>query len=461
MKHHPASFRDPSGFIFKHDGSLYRQVNSCFGESFDQFLRCGLYSKLVDRGYLVAHEDVTDTDVPRQDGCHRVLKPTFLPYISYPYEWSFSQLKDAAMLTLRIQTLALAHGFTLKDASAYNIQFLDGKPVLIDTLSLEPHTEGAPWVAYRQFCQHFLAPLALMALVDVDLGMLTLHHIDGVPLALASKLLPAKTRFNVGLQAHIHVHARLQSRHAGDSAGDKAGSAQSTLTRKGIQAIVESLASCVKKLEWRMPPTEWGDYYDNTNYSEDSASRKRALVEEFLGAVEGPVRVIQDLGANTGEFSRIAAKYAPLVVSQDIDPAAVEQNYARVKTSGPTNVLPLRQDLFAPAPAIGWANREREAFISRASCDVVLALALIHHLAISNNVPLEDVAQLFAELAAWAIVEFVPKSDSQVSRLLATREDVFPNYTEAGFEAAFGVFFQIADKRPIPDSDRTLYLLRR
>ena len=168
----PSSFRDPSGFVFAENGRVYRQINNGFAEHFDQFMSSGLYDVLVSKGYLVAHEDVTASNIQRGPDCYRVIAPEIIPYIAYPYEWSFSQLQDAAMLTLRIQTVALQHGYILKDASAYNVQFKDGKPVFIDTLSFEPYVEGAPWVAYRQFCQHFLAPLAFRARVYVGLGKL-------------------------------------------------------------------------------------------------------------------------------------------------------------------------------------------------------------------------------------------------------------------------------------------------
>lgn len=469
----PSSFRDPSGFVFSHDGTIFRQINESFAAAFDRFIESGLYQALADKGYLVSHEDVTASDVPRQPGCYKVIAPQQLPYISYPYEWSFSQLKDAAMLTLRIQTVALKHGFVLKDASAYNIQFIDGKPVFIDTLSFEPYEEGNPWVAYRQFCQHFLAPLALMSYVDVDLGKLLVTHIDGVPLALASKLLPTRTRLSYALQAHIHLHAKLQSDYA-DAAGDS-DSADSTsnsttssatkaskakLSSSGLQAIVESLASIVRKLEWKPPKTEWGDYYDHTNYSDDSTSRKQELVSQLLSSIEQPLNIVHDLGANTGEYSRIAAKHADMVISQDIDPVAVERNYRQVKSSEPRNVLPLLQDLFSPSPAIGWANEERESFRQRGRCDALLALALVHHLAISNNTPLDRIAALFAELADWLIIEFVPKSDSQVIRLLETRQDIFPSYTEEGFEQAFGQYFEITQKESVTGSERSLYLMK-
>ena len=462
-----SSFRDPSGFIFKHQNTIYRQVNTVFGNTFDWFFGSDLYHELVDKDYLLSHETVTSTNVPRTESCHRIVRPAQLPYISYPYEWCFSQLKDAAMLTLRIQTIALKYGWNLKDASAYNVQFVNGRPVFIDLLSFEPYREGEPWVAYRQFCQHFLAPLALMHYVDVGLAKLLVSNIDGIPLDTASRLLPFKTRVNMSLQTHIHLHAKFQSSYS-DIVAEKSSNQKKKaprggrkISRAGLQGIVESLASAIRCLHLPNSKTEWGNYYNETNYSDAAGRAKRDLVSGFLDSIQEPLDVIQDLGSNTGEFSRIATAHAKLVVSQDIDPIAVEKNYLRQKEEKEAlNLLPLLQDLSAPAPAIGWANAERESFIDRAKCDVVMALALTHHLAIGNNVPLEQSAALFAQMGRWLIIEFVPKSDSQVIRMLTTREDIFPTYNEAGFEAAFEEHFTVERWEAIEGSDRVLYLMR-
>ena len=210
---HNASFRDPSGFLFTRDGVLYRQVNQVYAEDYRKLMDSGLYAKLVKAGLLIPHTEV-DIEPANKKLAFKVLCPEYVPFISYPYEWSFGQLKDAALATLSIQKRALKAGMVLKDASAYNIQFQRGKPTLIDTLSFEIYQEGEPWVAYRQFCQHFLAPLALMAYQDVRLSQLLRVYIDGIPLDLASELLPARTRWNLGLATHIHLHARAQKRYA-------------------------------------------------------------------------------------------------------------------------------------------------------------------------------------------------------------------------------------------------------
>ena len=461
-----SSFRDPSGFIFRYENNIYRQVNRVFAEDFDRFIESGLYQTLVDKGYLLAHEVVSDASVPRADSCHCILKPTQLAYISYPYEWCFSQLQDAAMLTLRIQTVALKYGFSLKDASAYNVQFVAGRPVFIDTLSFAPYHEGEPWSAYLQFCKHFLAPLALMAYVDVGLSKLLIANIDGIPLETASRLLPLRTRLSMGLQTHLHLHAKFQSSYSDiakqrkDQKAVKVGISAKRISKTGLQGIVESLAGAVRRLKPKQYDTEWANYYDETNYSDTASLAKRELVEKFLVEINEPLNIIQDLGSNTGEFSRIAAKYATLVVSQDIDPVAVEKNYLHLKQEGSaTNVLPLLQDLGAPAPAIGWANAERDSLVQRAQCDVLMALALVHHLAIGNNVPFGQIANFFSHLGEWLIIEFVPKTDSQVIRMLTTREDIFVDYDKQGFESAFTEYFTIKKSEPIHGSKRVLYLM--
>lgn len=450
-----ASFRDPSGFIFRRDGVLYRQVNRAYRPAYEALMASGLYARLVEKGALVAHEEV-DLPAPEPALADRILRPEPLPFISYPYEWSFSQLKDAALLTLRIARRALAAGMTLKDASAYNIQFRDGRPVLIDTLSFDLHREGEPWEAYRQFCRHFLAPLALAAHVDVRLTQLLRANIDGVPLDLAARLLPAATRLDLtGLGLHIHTHARVQERTAASPASGGEGR---KMSRKQLGLILEGLEATVEKLKWKPAGTEWGDYYQATNYSDEALRQKAELTGRMLAAADP--RLVWDIGANNGYFSRIAAGRGAFTVSSDIDPVAVEKNYLQVKAEKEKNLLPLLIDLTNPSPAIGWENRERSAFLERGPADLTLALALIHHLAIANNLPLAMLARFFAVRGKWALIEFVPKADSQVQRLLAARKDIFDAYDEPGFEAAFGEHFTIVEKTPIPGTVRTLYLLR-
>ena len=449
-----ASFRDPGGFLFRHDGRLYRQVNESCADDFRMLHESGLYDILVEKNLLIPHTDAP-LDLAMTDQAHCVIEPELVSFISYPYEWCFSQLKDAALITLRVQKLALKRGMCLKDASAYNIQFHRGRPVLIDTLSLTAYREGEPWVAYRQFCQHFLAPLALMALRDVRLGALLRTNIDGVPLDLAARLMPMRTRLSPGLLMHLHAHAASQKKHE-DS---RKSARKATVTMQGLSGIIDSLRGVISKLNWKPAGTEWGAYYSDTNYSDEALARKRELVGQLLSQTSA--RSVWDMGANNGFFSRVASEQGIPTVSSDIDPVAVEMNWREVKEKGEENLLPLLMDLTNPSPDLGWDHAERSSLLGRGPADVVLALALIHHLAISNNVPLAWLARFFARAGRWLILEFVPKSDSQVERLLATREDVFPDYTREGLESAFSENFEIVRSEPIEGSERILYLLRR
>ncbi len=448
----PSSFRDPSGFCFLQDGSLYRQVNLIYKENYDHLIDSGLYRNLVGSGLLVAHEEVA-ADYARTGDAYKILKPEMIPFISYPYEWCFSQLKDAALATLETQKRALDFGMTLKDSSAYNIQFMGGRPVLVDTLSLEEYREGQTWVGYRQFCQHFLAPLALMSYRDIRLNQLLRVYLDGTPLDLASSLLPRRTWLRFSLLSHIHLHARSQ-RHFADRTVNTRGRQMSKL---GFAGLIDSLRSSVKKLHWRPKGTEWAQYYENTSYSRDALQEKTQLVAEFLA--ETNPDMVWDLGANMGLFSRIASDQGIRTISFDVDPAAVEKNYLECVEKGETNILPLLLDLTNPSPGIGWENDERTSILERGPADTALALALVHHLAISNNLPLRNIARFFNRICNSLIIEFVPKSDAQVQRLLSTREDVFPNYTQQDFEHELGRHFTIRKSARITDSTRTLYLM--
>jgi len=452
-----SSFRDPSGFLFEHEGVIYRQVNRVYQNDFNHLIDSGLYSALVDDELLIRHEE-TEIEAPNSICAFKVILPEQIPFVSYPYEWCFSQLKHAALLTLRIQKKALDYSMTLKDSSAYNIQFVDGKPILIDTLSFTIYREGKPWDAYRQFCQHFLAPLSLMAKVDVRISQLLKNYIDGIPLDLASKMLPWISRMDPSLLMHIHMHASAQ-RHYADKKIERS-SVSRQMTKTQMLGLIDSLEAAVGKLKWRSDNTEWADYYDAAaHYSDQATQHKKEIIRAYLDQIQ--VEEVWDLGANQGVFSRIASQRGIPTLAFDIDPGAVEQNYLNVVKNGEKNLLPLVLDLTNPSPSLGWNNTEREAFTARGPANAVMALALVHHLAIGNNVPLPSIASFFQQLGKWLIIEFVPKTDPQVEILLATREDIFQNYDQENFEAEFKEKFQIIDSIPVRGTQRQIYLMEK
>ena len=454
---HHASFRDPAGFVFTNQGELLRQINPVGRPDYDALMASGLYDKLVQAGDLVRHEEVDPALSP--DGrASLVVRPERVAFVSYPYEWSFSQLKDAALLTLRLQKAAVEHGLSLKDATAYNVAYDQGRPRWIDTLSFERLTPGRPWIAYRQFCQFFLAPLAVMSYVDVRLLQLLRSHLDGMPLELASRLLPASTRLRPGILTHVHLQAAAERRVA-EGAPRLEMRRSSTMSATASAGILDSLERTVRGLGWRPAKTTWGDYYGATNYTDTAFAHKRDIVSEAIDRI-GP-RSIWDLGANDGTFSRLGSDRGIHTVAFDVDPVAVEKNYRRVVERGERQLLPLLLDLTNPSARSGWAHEERESFADRGPADLVLALAVVHHLAIAHNLPLPRIAEFFGRIARALVVEFVPKGDSQLQRMLATREDIFERYSRADFEAAFAAWFTIEQVIPVRDAERIMFVMKR
>lgn len=456
LSRNASSFRDPNGFVFERDGELYRQVNVAYRPHYDHLMASGLAGSLTDAGLLIAHEEV-DAEAWQPEAAYRILRPERVPFVSYPYEWCFSQWRDAALLTLEVQERALGAEMSLKDASAYNVQFRGARPVFIDTLSFELYEEGRPWVAYRQFCQHFLAPLALWSRVDSTLGRLMRTNIDGVPLELASRLLPWRTWLNPDLLIHVHLHARLQRKYSGSGAS----SPREGFSRRSMRNLLASLRAAIEKLRWapRGGTAGWAEYTRECSYSDAARGQKRELVKTFLDRIKPGV--VWDLGANTGEYSRVAADRGATTIAIDLDPACVERNYREAAARGDAQLLPLVMDLSNPSPAIGWQHQERMSLLDRGPADAVMALALAHHLAIAHNVPLTQIADFLQKAGRWLIVEFVPKDDPQARRLLASRDDIFDTYDRGNFEAAFRNWFAIESAESIADSGRTLYLMRR
>ncbi|MFZ4520888.1 MAG: hypothetical protein ACOYNC_04250 [Bacteroidales bacterium] len=454
IKVQQSSFRDPSGFLFHEDGRLLRQVNACYKDDYELLMSSGLFRELVGKKLLIPHTEITGHQ--GADGkAFKVLEPERVAFISYPYEWSFSQLKAAAVVTLEIQIIALRHGMTLKDATAYNIQFHHGKPIFIDTLSFDTYREGKPWEAYKQFCQHFLAPLALMSHTDIRLNQLLKVYMDGIPLDLASKLLPFKTKMSFSTLMHVHLHAKTQTKY--ESKGSAGKSIK--IKQSNLEALIVSLLGAVKKFKLIAQNTEWGEYYTFTNYTDRSFTSKKEIIGKYVKEIN-PL-TLWDLGANNGEFTRIAAEQGVNCVAFDIDPLAVDSNYRHVTKEHIVNILPLVMDLTNPSPSIGWNNEERMGFKERPLPDAVIALAIIHHLAISNNLPFNKIAGFLSELSENLIIEFVPKSDSQVKILLESRKDIFGAYDEEHFIREFELFFNILGKEKVIDSERTVFRMKR
>jgi len=454
IKKHPSSFRDPSGFIFADQETIFRQINQSYQSDYQQLMNSGLYQKLVEKKLLVTHQEIKSTNFYSDQG-YKIIQPQRLNFISYPYEWCFGQLKAAALATLQIQKTALNFKMSLKDASSYNLQFLNGQPIFIDTLSFEKYSVGQPWVAYRQFCQHFVAPLALMKYKDLRLNQLFRIFVDGVPLDLASSLLPFSTKFKFSLLTHLHLHAKSQKHFADKSINKKT----KKMNWRALRGLIDSLENTINNLELPKSHTEWGEYYSFTNYSPTAFEDKKNIIKNLLKEIRP--KTVWDLGANDGLFSRLASQQDIETIAFDIDLLAVEKNYRQIVKNKEKGLLPLFIDLTNPIPSLGWQNQERASLLKRGPAEMIMALALIHHFTISNNTPFVKSAEFFSQLGHSLIIEFIPKNDSKVQKLLATREDIFSDYNQIAFENAFKKYFLIKKIIKIKDSNRIIYLMEK
>ena len=448
-RRHPASFKDPSGFVFESNGKIRRQVNRIYQSEYDHLMSSGLYQKLVDQSLLIPHIEL-EGNLTQTDDWYKTIQPDQIDFITYAYEWCFEQLKDAALLTLQTLRISLDYGMILKDATPYNIQFQKGKPVFIDTLSFEKYDPLHPWVAYRQFCQHFLFPLYLEFYLKADFQKIMTTYMDGIPVEIVSKMLPLKSNLSLGVWLHVYTQNTFRN-------STKSKSEEIRFNKKKLLNLISHLESIIKRFVVKKSTT-WSNYYEETILGNDYLANKEVLFLDFIKDLR--VGTALDLGANEGHFSKFLAARNVKVVATDSDSRTVGNLYQFVREHGVANILPLVLDVSNPSPALGFNSNERSAFHDRIKTELVLALALIHHLVIGKNISLERVAGYFARISKWLLIEFVPRDDPKVEQMMASRKDVFGEYTEETFEACFEFYFETRKREKIKDTNRILYLMK-
>ncbi len=446
----PSSYRDNAGFVFEKDGQVYRQIHPQYEAHYNSLVKSGLYDELVKKNWLIPHTEMDDADANAGQG--RIIHPEQIPFISYPYEWSFDMWKDAALLTLRIATAALQKNMMLKDATPFNIQFRNGKPVFIDTLSFENYEAGKPWVAYRQFTECFLGPLLLMHYCHPDTNRFFAVYPNGIPIDMLVSLLPGRSRWNMHSFLHIHLQAKFSGKQK-QQTGDK-----QNFSKQKLQHLLKGLEVFVEKISFKKIKTTWDDYYTGTILGEAYLKAKTTLVRSFINYID--FKTVIDLGANDGHFS-LLFNNDKKVIATDLDPNCINELYLQIKQTGRSNILPLINNLTTPSPAIGWNNAERPSISARLQADLVLALALVHHLAIASNVPLGLIADWLAPMSEFLIIEFVPKSDEKVKLLLQNREDIFDSYSLEHLRSVFSKHFKIIKEENIAETGRVLFLMKR
>jgi hypothetical protein len=448
----PSSYRDNDGFVFKQDGKYYRLIKPSYFSHYDLLMNSGLYKSLVDAGRLVQHEETDAATFQTNIDC-KIILPEQIPFISYPYEWSFDMWRDAAIVTLKIALQSLNFGMILKDATPFNIQFFKGRPVFIDTLSFEKYEEGTSWIAYHQFCECFLGPLLLMHYGHRDLGKLFMIYPNGIPLDVVKSILPFKSKFNVHVYLHIWLQAKMTAKPKRNEAEKKEFSIQK------LGTLLNGLTSFVSGLSQKQIKSTWDDYYTDTILGNQYLEAKKLIVKKFVDTI--PFKTVIDLGANDGYFSLLLKDKAENIIATDFDSNCINELYRKIRKDKIKNIVPLVSALNTPSPSIGWNNEERTSLTYRLNADLVLALALVHHLAIAANIPLEFIVKWLSEIGTYLIIEFVPKSDEKVKQLLANREDIFDAYNLESFKNIFYQFYEILSEEKVGGTKRVLFLMKR
>ena len=455
------SFRDPKGHVFSRGSEIFRTISPLGVEGYLRARDSGLLSELESRGWLVPGREIDPRSAAAAglDGA-MVLQHPRLPFISFPYEWPFAALKDAALLHLDLNLECLERGFSLSDASAYNIQFDGHRPRFIDLLSIQPYAEGEPWFGYRQFCEQFLNPMLLTARLGIPHHAWYRGSLEGIPAVDLAPMLRLRDRLDWRIFSHVILQARLQRASQTDPTRSSTSARRIKLSRNSYRAILTQLRDWISRLTTRHTgKTTWADYAQSNTYSGNEYIEKRAAIAEFCGRTQPDL--LWDIGCNTGDFSAVALQSgARQCIGFDADQGALDQAYARAKSQS-LNFLPLYQDLANPSPSQGWDEAERPGVQARRGADALLALAIIHHLAIGRNVPLPDAVRWLVSLAPQGVIEFVPKTDPTVRMMLALRHDIFADYTEEAFAAALANQASVVAARQVTATGRKLFTYQR
>jgi hypothetical protein len=453
----PGSFRDPESRVFYAGDEVYRALSADGLSDFEAVRASGL----LDDGRVVATEQVEDMSALKGLLVHEpaaVLRHERIPFVSYPYEWTFSMLKDAALLQLDLLLDALGHDLVLKDSTPYNVQFKGARPVFVDVGSFERVREGEPWVGYRQFCMLYLYPLLLQSVKEVPFRPWLRGAIDGITPTQMRGLMSFRDRFRRGVFTNVFLHARLEARYA-DRPDQVKQEVKRVFKKELFVANVRKMRKLVERLEWDPPKGVWTAYGERNSYTDDDARRKDDFVREVAGSREWGL--VWDIGANNGRYSRIAAEGARSVLAVDADEGPVELLYRDMKAEQNEKILTLAMNLADPSPGLGWRGLERRALPERGKPDLVLALALVHHVAISANVPVREFIDWLASLGSALVIEFPTREDPMVKKLLAPKRDgLHPDYEISFFERCLAEAFEVERSERLESGTRVLYYAR-
>lgn len=452
------SFRDPEARVFYDTGRILRGLSEDAAAADSAARGAGIVDRLVESGVLVDNWLVPDVPAPEGVPGAAVIESRRLPVISYPGEWSFAMLKDAALATLDANLMSLESGFILKDASAFNVAFEGMHPVILDAASLEPFGDSGVWNAYGQFCDHFLAPLLLEAYAGIPFQQMLSTAIEGIPITDLDRLLRGRSRYRKGVLTHVRLRSRLERRADSMDTESRREVGTTSLPRAAVIASVRKMRKLVARLESGADST-WAAYEGALPYADEGAADKEDFVREAAVRARSTGTAL-DVGANAGRFTKLLAEHFDQVVAIDNDPGAIDALYRIDDERARTRVVPLVVDITNPTPAFGWRGAERKPFVDRVRPDFSTWLAVVHHLCLGQGIPLPEVMDLIAEVGREAVVEFVDPSDPMARRITATRRSSSAPYDRDRFEELARERFAVVASRRVA-ATRTLYHLRR
>lgn len=457
MSRHPASFRDPAGHVHERNGKVYRTVLPWGAERYRAVRDSGFLEQATASGRLIEGREVDSAMLGGEepDAVH-LLEHPHLAFVSHPYEWSFSGLRAAALLTLDLHLDALSCGVTLSDASAYNVQFVGPRPVFIDYLSFVPYEPGQVWLGYRQFCEQFLNPLLLTAKAGVAFQAWYRGGPEGISAGDLAALLPIRARLDPRVALHVLLRGRLERRV---TAQDTARARAVRLPKSALVNKLRSMRGWIAKLAPRTRATPWEAYDRSAHYTPEEHARKVRFVGDAIAAARPGV--VWDLGCNAGAYAEVALTHgAGLVIGFEPDSGAVDAAFGRAVENG-LNFLPLAVDVTNPSPDLGWQQRERAGMAARRNADAVLCLALLHHLVLGRNLPLAQVIEWLVGLAPRGVLEFVPKEDPMAAQLIALKADIAPEYTHEAVGDLLAARARVEQTAVVTSSGRALYAWNR
>ena len=461
------SFRDPSGRVYLvGDGTggrrVVRGLTATTAATVERLLAEPFFGRLLADGDVVNTRALCPDDpvaaAVMDRGWAAAVEHEAVDFPTWPYEWPFGMLKDAALLQLRVLETCVRAGWIQKDATPFNIQWVGTRPVFIDIPSFVAREDGEYWQGYRQFCSMFLIPLMLTAHLRIPFQPLLRSCLEGIPPEVATRYFHGLQRFRKGVPSHVWFPSRVEGWMRGRDAARRQPSSRGRQSETALLALLDSLSRLVKGLSYRQATaSDWSRYSETHSYAKDDFERKKAFVEKHVSARRP--HLLWDLGANTGTFSRIATQYSGMVIAVDGDHEALDVLYREAREGREQNVIPLVMDLANPSPDQGWAGRERAAFFERRSPDMAFCLALLHHLRVSANVPVLLLVEWLRSLHATIIVEFVNRDDEMFAKLVANKREDYADYTLENFQSELDKHFVVEDRMELKGGKRTLMLL--